>query len=433
MGILKNCFACGAVVVVILIIAVVVFVTNDDSDSGDFDSSKAYLYVESGDVSIKKQDENDYTKVETDEVALQSKTYVKTEESFAHVVFPNESVMSLDNNTEVQITYDDEDTSIFQFIGSTWHRIEELVGAQEYSIETSSTLAAVRGTKVGVDNDGEEETDVYVLENKVEVSTLIEKDGKKVKEDTQIFGEGEEANVGKLKKIIRGEISEKRKKKSWFKKNKDLDNMSKEDLYELISGRRKEEISELRGDKNVFAGINDDTFCSDFESKYNEYKEVHESLIGVNDSLYDQIAKFVNKVTGFCSDGKLTFIEKLELKVYASIFQIIIEYVDVEIEEEESAPEDFEIEVGYSDKYDEEMRKVIDSYLHLDGKGEEMCTWYLGKTVEEIMEGITVIQVENGYDPIIKKEIRPLVEQIVGICKDGKISKEEYDSIKPIK
>ncbi|MDQ5962578.1 MAG: hypothetical protein QG653_385 [Patescibacteria group bacterium] len=129
------------------------------------------LYKESGFVAWKGESVVDYINVEVDEIILPNNVYVRTaEDGRGYVILPDNSVISLDRNTEIFISYNSKKVSIKQLLGSTYHRVESLVSGKEYEVRTPGTLAAVRGTKFGVSYDKKRrKTNISVTENKVDV------------------------------------------------------------------------------------------------------------------------------------------------------------------------------------------------------------------------------------------------------------------------
>ncbi len=95
--------------------------------------------------------------------------------SYAYVIFPDNSMMSLDANTEVIIDVTEGNTSIAQMLGNTYHRVKKLQTDESYEVKTPGTLAAVRGTKFAVEIDSNtKKSSVKVTENVVQVYKLLE-------------------------------------------------------------------------------------------------------------------------------------------------------------------------------------------------------------------------------------------------------------------
>lgn len=132
------------------------------------------LYRESGDVFYTNTGEQE-KKLSDEATSTQIFTgsQVRTIEGLAYVLFPDNSMMSIDKNTNVIIEYSKEKVSILQTLGNTYHRVKTLESGQQYEVRTPGTLAAVRGTRFAVLFDNKtKKSNVKVIENKVSVKKL---------------------------------------------------------------------------------------------------------------------------------------------------------------------------------------------------------------------------------------------------------------------
>lgn len=131
------------------------------------------LYIESGDVSFKSTGAETFQKATTSPIIIPNQTVVHTDIGLASVLLPDNSTISLDNNSEIIVNYTKKKISIYQSFGATYHRVEALFSGKSYEVQTAGTLAAVRGTKFAVKyNLKTKKTKVAVTENKVQVSTI---------------------------------------------------------------------------------------------------------------------------------------------------------------------------------------------------------------------------------------------------------------------
>lgn len=139
---------------------------------------KYILYKETGNVYYKQEGQDKYQKMAGDEVELNGVSYIKTDaKSIAQVLFPNNSLMSVDENSEVKVEYTPTDTSIFQLLGKTYHRVKRLLQDQSYIVITRSAIAAVRGTKFGVMVNNDDTATIVVTESTVDVNSIMQKNG----------------------------------------------------------------------------------------------------------------------------------------------------------------------------------------------------------------------------------------------------------------
>ncbi len=174
---LKNIIGLG--VVLLIVIGVGMYFTKSDTPYIKVEVAEAEippitLYLESGDVSFKSPTGGDFQKVTASSTPIENESIVKTgKDGHASVLLPDNSVISLDINTEITINYTSEKVSIFQSLGTTYHRVETLLTGSSYQVETPGTLAAVRGTKFAVKYDEKlKKTKVSVSEHKVQVRTV---------------------------------------------------------------------------------------------------------------------------------------------------------------------------------------------------------------------------------------------------------------------
>jgi hypothetical protein len=104
---------------------------------------------------------------------IPNQSIVHTNKGKASVLLPDNSSISLDNNTEITVNYTPQAISVYQNLGTTYHRVEALITGKTYQVQTAGTLAAVRGTKFAVKYDTKtKKTKIAVTEHKVEVSSL---------------------------------------------------------------------------------------------------------------------------------------------------------------------------------------------------------------------------------------------------------------------
>jgi len=135
------------------------------------------LVKESGTVMYKMPDKSDYTELQAVEIELPNGSYVKTEaESYARVFLPDNSLISIDQSSEIQLHVDRDEVSIDQFVGRTWSRVQTVGKGGQYEVKTPNAIAAVRGTIFAVDAVNDNLSRIYVKESTVELSRYEEDD-----------------------------------------------------------------------------------------------------------------------------------------------------------------------------------------------------------------------------------------------------------------
>ena len=178
---------------------------------------KALLIVEFGNVYYSYDNQN-YLKVEVKEFDIGSGVYIKTDQGKAHIVLPNNSVLTVDEQTNIFLTYNPSSIDILQIIGNTWHRVKNL-GGTGYNVKTPNAIAAVRGTEFSIQVnkvDDQISTQVVVTEHQVDLSPA---------QPPQVALTVMEGMVGEVKgenEFKVSKISKEMKESDWFKENQDL-------------------------------------------------------------------------------------------------------------------------------------------------------------------------------------------------------------------
>jgi hypothetical protein len=241
MGLLKSkrALSFSAIIVLILIAFLLLFVFKAKAQN-------FVLVVEEGVVNYRNSETGDYSKVDSEEAEFKSGTFIKTDEnSFAQIYLPDNSIVSLDASTEIQVVLETKGITIDQLVGNTWHRVWELTEGESYDVKTPTTIASVRGTIFSVDfNEEENSSIVLVEENTVEVNEC---------EDAKLMlEEGKIAQINKFNTQCDSSDSdtfEELKNTDWYKKNKMGDEIFKELRAKNIKNRkefRKQFIQKLK-------------------------------------------------------------------------------------------------------------------------------------------------------------------------------------------
>jgi len=108
----------------------------------------ALLYVDEGVVQV---DSGSGWKTAIDGMELSVNDKVQTLEGKATIALYEGEIIRLEPNTQISIKeLSQKKITIGQEVGSTWSRLTKLGGVAEYSIETPTTVATVRGTGFGM-------------------------------------------------------------------------------------------------------------------------------------------------------------------------------------------------------------------------------------------------------------------------------------------
>lgn len=224
------------------------------------EDTSVLLYVEDGDVSYKTEGMDTFQKATTSPTLISNNTLVYTGLGRASVLFPNNSSVSLDQYTELKVTYADKKVTLFQTLGVTYHRVEALVTGATYEVETPGTVASVRGTKFAVKYDNKtKETKVAVTESKVQVSAFTPlgtaSSTKEIK-GTFLLEEGKTARMKEVRQATQEaidvvETEQDAEMKVWVEVNKKRDSVI-DTLRAEIKDKQEARVelkSMLRGEK----------------------------------------------------------------------------------------------------------------------------------------------------------------------------------------
>lgn len=221
--------------------------SNSKSSAGSTSSGTSgnfTLIKESGEVFF-KEGTNSYTQLDADEKDLPSESFVKVGTGAAHVLLSNNSLISLDNNSEIQIKTDSTGTNINQLAGSTWNRVKKLTSGESYKVQTPSALATVRGTKFGVELNKKNPRDLsgfYTVEGTVNVGQLG-KDNQEVTKD-EIVSPGfiEVKPIGQDNAINKGNLLGEDIQGRWYMRNRVIDKLfdarSRVDIQDFVKNIR---------------------------------------------------------------------------------------------------------------------------------------------------------------------------------------------------
>jgi hypothetical protein len=226
------------------------------------------LFRETGEITYKLPSAVSFVTLSADSIVIPNLTIIKTTSGKGSVLLPDNSMISIASNTELSINYTENAVSIFQSLGSTYHRVESLVTGKTYQVQTPGTLAAVRGTKFAVTYDKKKSlTKVAVTESKVAVSRIPKGFDSATTTppvlEEMLVKEGDMAQVIEVAQAVsgsttpsKGGISLIKNEKdpemdTWIKENKTIDPMldklkveikDKENLREEIKQMIKEEV-----------------------------------------------------------------------------------------------------------------------------------------------------------------------------------------------
>ena len=149
----KRLIAVIAVIVIICVIGLMWFVLSSDATT-----ARAELIIDSGTVQVKHSGES-WISAENGMDLYESDSVKTGDDSSASIILFKSSIIRLASNTEVTLKdiIEEEETSVTieQDAGRTWNTVQKMSGIDNYEVQTSTTVASVRGTSF----------DVYILAN----------------------------------------------------------------------------------------------------------------------------------------------------------------------------------------------------------------------------------------------------------------------------
>jgi len=113
-------------------------------------ASAAILYIESGNVEVNT---GKGWIPGIDEMELKQGAQIKTTDGQATVVLKEGEVVHMQPNSEIKLDEIGSNIKITQVAGETWNKVTKLSGVSEFTVETPTTVATVRGTEFIVNDE----------------------------------------------------------------------------------------------------------------------------------------------------------------------------------------------------------------------------------------------------------------------------------------
>jgi hypothetical protein len=258
-----------AVFVGLMVAGYFFFIKKDSESEKNNDSETFTLLKETGEIMYKESEGDDYVNLNKSEIELESGSFVKTDlDTFAQVILPNNSVVSIDELTEIQIEFEEDSTNIDQLTGNTWHRVKSLSSGDSYEVKTPNTIASVRGTifSVGV-NETFNYSEIHVADSIVQVSQYEEVDG-----EIEILGEADVETAGYVNvndlsdELVIEAVPEDFQDTNWYKRNKALDEQIDLDDFNLRDFKNILDENSLSDFDLGEAGLNNNDIPTEFSN-----------------------------------------------------------------------------------------------------------------------------------------------------------------------
>jgi hypothetical protein len=272
----------AVVIVIALSLGTILVLSKDRNQS-------FYLIKEEGEIFYKLPTNPEYTQLLQDEISLTVGSSIRTDRySSAHVLLPDNSLISLDENTEVTVDINEENVKITQMNGKTWNRVETLSHGHSYDVVNNSIRASANGTVFG-----------FRIENTSAITNVEEGIVALSIGDSAVLLEENEAGTT-TDKATKGNISDDFKKTRWYIRNKIIDvvkrsgldniflkdkvrkELNRTDLLETRYNPVAEEIKESIFE--IVTGSDDASICSKSSTipdyvTYSKYSELYQKFV----------------------------------------------------------------------------------------------------------------------------------------------------------
>lgn len=200
-------------------------VSNTNQNETKTDDGKvlreAILKVEKGEASLQRGE--DIQTITTSAVLTEGDMITTKKDATAMIVFADSSIVRLKENTEVYlsaINISDEGKQIdmIQTFGETWHKVNELMKGDRYTVRNSNTIVGVRGTVFDLLIPDKQKLTVSVLSHSVEVVDTTTKQSETVQEKNALL-----YDEAKTKFVVSPKLYEDLSASAWFAENKKAD------------------------------------------------------------------------------------------------------------------------------------------------------------------------------------------------------------------
>jgi hypothetical protein len=151
-------------------------------------------------------------------------TIITDENGTAEINYQDKAFIRIAPNSTVVFNPEKTEYPIFNSLGSIYVRITKILGKEEsFGVETSTAVAAVRGTSFIVEVTPENETRASVVENKILIFKKDDQTGEVLDDTKQEITQGIYAIVAPKKPIVIKKHVPTQKELEWIKFNQDRD------------------------------------------------------------------------------------------------------------------------------------------------------------------------------------------------------------------
>ncbi len=197
---------------------------------------EAILKVEKGEVDLRRG--SDSQTINTSAVLKEGDMITTGSKSEAMIVFADDSVVRLNENTQIflstiDLSEKEKQIDMLQSFGETWHKVSTLLGNDRYSVRHGDTIVGVRGTVFDLRIPAKKKIQLSVISSQVEVINARTKKSQLVKERNALLYDEEKPEFNLSSKLYEDLSSS-----PWFENNNKADEVLDElkktepDLFE---------------------------------------------------------------------------------------------------------------------------------------------------------------------------------------------------------
>lgn len=272
-----------------------------------------FLVKEEGVVLYRTPSTEEYLTLEQDEISLPVGTMIKTSEfSSAHVIFADNSLLSIDQNTELTINISEGNITIQQLSGKTWNRVESLTNGNHYIVVDRDVSAKADGTIFGFEV-GNEEVVSNIEEGKVILANA----------STSLLVNESETGEIKDGAITKASTQDNFKKDRWYIRNKILDVIKRTGLDNIfLKDKLKKELAREDLIETRYTPTTDEVKVKVFEFvTSSDNPEICSDLTSIPEYvIYSKYSEIYSQIISSCEDSTLSSAELDALaEMYSSI------------------------------------------------------------------------------------------------------------------
>lgn len=212
-----------AIIFLVLLFPALIFAVIQLYDSRD--NEEFILFYEFGSVFYKEPGEDNYTRFADQEIRLRAGTHIKTEDgSYARMFLPDNSIVSIDQNSEIKVEVSEKEYYIRQIEGNAWYRIVEPNQNRDFEVKTENSNISATSGIFGVNKIEDSVTRVFVEDNLVEVSLINVSENNNQTVTKELIEASQAFEISTERKdILEIEVLDELRSSFWFERNKAVD------------------------------------------------------------------------------------------------------------------------------------------------------------------------------------------------------------------